>query len=120
MKKYLPGFLLLIATACTNYNEEELYPKKKDPCDIGTVTYSQTVRLILDQKCKGCHSTAAARGGVILDNYTGVHKAALNGRLVGSITHAPGFTPMPPNGVKLPECDIAHIKAWVVAGAPNN
>ncbi len=107
MKKCLPGFFLLMATACTYHNEEELYPIKKGPCDIGTVTYSQTVRLIMEQKCPGCHSPAAAKGAVVLNNYTNVRKSALNGRLVGAITHAPGFSPMPPAGIKLPECDIA-------------
>ncbi len=119
MKKYLPGFFLLMTTACTNYNEEELYPTKKT-CDIGTVTYSQTVRLIMEQKCTGCHASGVAKGGVILDNYTEIRKSALNGRLIGAITHAPGFSPMPPAGIKLPDCDIAQIKAWVEAGAPNN
>jgi hypothetical protein len=39
---------------------------------------------------------------------------------VGAITHAPGFTPMPQGGAKLPACEIAKIKAWVDAGSPNN
>ena len=118
MKKYLFGICLLSASACTNYNEEELYPKIG--CEVGTVTYALTVKPILEQNCYSCHATGVASGGIILDTYTEVSKPALNGRLIGAINHSPGFKPMPQGGNKLPACDIARIKAWVQAGAPNN
>ena len=48
---------------------------------------------------------------------------AVNGvsYMVGSISHTPGFITMPYDGVgNLDACQIATIKAWVNAGAPNN
>lgn len=118
MNKYVFGIFLGVVTACTNYNEEELYP---DPaCEVGTVTYAQTIHPILENSCTGCHSSGFGSAGVILDSYIEVQKQALNGRLLGSVSHAPSFHPMPHGGSKLPDCTIAKIKAWVDAGAPNN
>jgi len=45
---------------------------------------------------------------------------ALSGALVGSIEHAPGYTPMPENASKIPACDVEKIRQWVVLGAKND
>lgn len=93
MKKYLFGICLLMAAACSNDNEEELYPA--NDCEVGTVTYALTIKPILDQSCNGCHATGIGSGGIILDNHIEASKPAKNGRLVGAISHSPGFHPMP-------------------------
>ena len=118
MRKYLFGICLLMASACTNDNEEELYPTNN--CEVGTVTYALTVQPILEQNCYGCHATGIGSGNIILDTHPEASKPALNGHLMGAINHSPGFHPMPLGGSKLPACDIARIQAWVAAGAPNN
>jgi Planctomycete cytochrome C len=91
-------------------------------CDTTNVTYSGTVKPLLDLKCKGCHGTNNPGGGIKLTNYDEVKAQADIGKLLGSINHSYGFKPMPyPTGSnKLPQCEIDVIRIWVEAGAPNN
>lgn len=96
-------------------------------CDETIFTYSGAVRPILDIHCIGCHNSADAGGGIDLTLYDGtgsgndgVKQVALDGRLVGTITWASGYSPMPKGGDKLSDCNISQITKWVNAGAPNN
>ncbi len=89
-------------------------------CDTANVTFAATIRPILQLSCTSCHAGGNPPGQVNLSNYSGVKAAADNGKLVGSITHASGFSAMPEGGAKLPDCTINKIKAWVNSGAPNN
>lgn len=114
-------FLLSLAAACTSDSEEDVTPQPQpQQCDTQNVTFASTVAPILSANCYGCHSTETATNGVILDTHAGVKKQADNGTLVGVISHAAGFTPMPQGMAKLPDCDIAKIKEWVDDGAKNN
>ncbi len=120
---FLTGLFLvaLFATGCYYDNAEYLYPS--GTCNPAGSTYSATVSPILTARCNSCHSTAAAAssgGGIILDNYNSVKPYATNGKLLGSINHASGFSPMPKNSAKLSDCDIAKITNWVNSGALNN
>jgi mono/diheme cytochrome c family protein len=89
-------------------------------CDTVNVTFSGTVRPILQNNCVGCHSGPTPPRGLNLSSYTGVRTAALNGKLYGAISHAPGFPAMPQGAKKLGDCHIRQIKAWIDKGAPNN
>jgi len=89
-------------------------------CDTSQVTFAATVFPIISAKCKGCHQGAAPGGGITFLNYADVALRANNGQLMGAITHAPGYSPMPKLAGKLPACDIAKIGIWVNDGAPNN
>jgi len=89
-------------------------------CDTSQYTYSSTITTIMDINCTGCHSAGNASGGIDLSNYTGVKIVALDGRLVGAVTHAPGYSPMPMGAPMLSDCNITQIEKWVAAGAPNN
>ena len=89
-------------------------------CDPNAFTYLQTVKPIIDANCLGCHNSSLASGGLDYSTYAGLQAVALNGRLLGAITHAAGFTPMPYNRPKLSDCNIDQITKWVNAGAPNN
>jgi hypothetical protein len=117
-------FYILILTAgvssCYYDNEEELYPRDPNACDTVNVTYSKTVLPMLQNQCYVCHSEAAAQGNVVLEGYDKVRTEVENGRFFGAINHAQGFTPMPYNMPKLPECTIKQMKAWIAAGALNN
>lgn len=111
---------LSLLAGCADDNEEDLNPKPTD-CDTSAVTFSGTVNAILQNNgCKNCHSAATASGGVILDSYAEVKKRAEEGRLLGAISHASGYTPMPLGGTKLSDCDIAKVKKWIDDGTPNN
>jgi hypothetical protein len=43
-----------------------------------------------------------------------------DGRLLGSIQHASGFSPMPEGSAKMNACNITKIRKWIQAGALNN
>ena len=116
------AILLIIAlfeTGC-HYDKGELLNPGAVICDTTIVTYSGSLKPILTANCTSCHSRPNPPLGVLLDEYSGVKEQAINGRLLGAITHSPGFIPMPQNTMKLSDCNIAKIKKWVIAGAPNN
>ncbi len=89
------------------------------PCDTANVTYSGTIAPIMETYCTGCHSSTSAPGGSLM-SYPDVMNAAVNGNMIGDITHASGYNNMPQGGAKLGDCEITQIKKWVAAGAPNN
>jgi hypothetical protein len=117
----LSVFLALGLSSCYYDKESQLYPFSSN-CDTLNVTYSVTIKTILQNGgCFGCHTTPAASGGNIpLDTYSGVQAVAQNGKLLGSISHSPGFSPMPQNGGKLTNCDITKVRAWINKGMLNN
>ena len=127
MKKVIIAVLIAIATlfalnSCYYDIESQLYPVGSSNCDTTNVTYSITIRNILQSySCLGCHSGSAASGGnIILDNYNSVKLYAGNGKLYGAISHASGHVPMPQGGNKLSSCNIIKVKKWVDLGMLNN
>lgn len=106
-------------SACYYDNEEDLYPfDSSQNCDTLNVTYTNTVKAILDNSCVSCHQASNPSGGVLLDSYEQVKIVADNGRLWGSINHEDGYSPMPPGGEKLGSCDLSKIQAWINEGSP--
>lgn len=91
-------------------------------CDTTNVTYSGSVKPLLDLKCKGCHGTNSPGGGVKLTNYDEAKTVALNGKLLGSVNHDASFIamPYPAGSAKMPQCEIDVIRIWIENGAPNN
>ena len=114
-------FLLLAAVStagCYYDNEEELY---NCSVDAASSKYATTISTILNSYgCIGCHGATAPSAGINLDGYAGVKAVADNGKLLGAISHAAGFVPMPQGGGKMNACDIKKVKAWIDAGSPNN
>lgn len=91
-----------------------------DGCDTTNVTYAGTVAPLMQSKCVGCHNSTTTSGNVNLSNYPGVQLQALNGRLIGAVSHNAGYSPMPKGGTKLPQCEIDELMVWISDGAPNN
>ncbi len=89
-------------------------------CDTAQFKYGANISTIMNTYCTGCHGGLAPSAGIILANYTGVRGVAISGRLVGSVSHAPGYSPMPKNASKLSACQITQIRKWVDSGSPNN
>ncbi len=102
------------------YDKHDVLNPGSATCDTAIVTYSGSINPIITANCTGCHSGTNAPLGIKLDIYTDVNTQALNGKLLGTITHSAGFSPMPKNGTQLNDCNIAKIKKWVSSGAPNN
>ena len=125
----VPISLLLLVAAlfgagCYYDSTEELYPVTTYiPCDTTTVTYSGTISPMIAGSCSKCHGTSTANslgGNINLEGYTNLKRYASNGKLIGSVTHSPGFTPMPREANSLTACDIAQIKHWINTGMGND
>ncbi|SNC75346.1 Cytochrome C oxidase, cbb3-type, subunit III [Hymenobacter gelipurpurascens] len=114
--------VLVALSACTYDSAEELLSQAPPApaCDSLAVTFAASVAPLLQQRCVSCHNTALRNGDVSLETYAQVQRVATDGRLVGVITHAQGYPPMPQNGPKLSDCEIARIRQWVRSGMPNN
>lgn len=89
-------------------------------CDTTQFTYAAVIKPIMDNKCAGCHKAGNLGGNVDVSNYNGTKVVALNGKLLGSISHQTGFSPMPKNSAKLSDCEITQVRRWIAAGSLNN
>ncbi len=89
-------------------------------CDTANVAYSTHIKPLIQTNCQGCHSGTVPGGGINLVTYSGVQAVALNGKLLGSIRHLTGYSPMPKGGSTLSDCDIRKVSIWINAGSPNN
>ena len=116
---FLPA---VIMASCYNDKYDKLYPTGTVACDTTTVTYAADIQPIFNAKCNTveCHDAATASGGYTFMTHAGAQPAALNGKLMGSITWSVGFSAMPKNLPKLPDCEINKIRRWVNQGALNN
>ncbi len=91
-----------------------------DACDTTNVTFKGSVFPIVETYCLGCHSGNSPGGGIYLRNYNDLVAVANNGKLMGSIRHDPGYSPMPKNANKLSDCQIETFNIWIKNGTPNN
>jgi len=114
------SMIVLLFSSCYYDNEEDLYPFYENNCDTTSVSYSLTVKPILERSCVSCHQASNPSGNVLLDTYDGVKAAADNGSLYGSINHDDGYTAMPLGGGKLSNCSIAQVKSWIDNGSLDN
>lgn len=102
-------------------------------CDSNVIiiSFNTHIQPILQNNCTGCHSGISPSAGIDLTTYSKIQPLTTNGinsMLYGVIAHLPGFNPMPkvpdPNDPtktkKLSACEIAQVRKWVAAGAPNN
>lgn len=89
-------------------------------CDTTTFTYAAAIVPLINSNCKGCHNPGFLSGGLDLTSYANVRTIALNGKLMGSVDHLPGFPAMPKGTAKMSDCKITQIRKWIAAGALNN
>ncbi|MBL0145331.1 MAG: hypothetical protein IPP48_05835 [Chitinophagaceae bacterium] len=105
-------------SSCYYDKEETLYPGSA--CDSSTTTFGAIVLPIISSNCNSCHGGNTPSAGIALDTYAGVKTQVDNGKLWGAISQSAAYSPMPKNGTKLSACNLAKIKKWIDAGAPNN
>ncbi|MBK7335796.1 MAG: c-type cytochrome [Saprospirales bacterium] len=91
-----------------------------DECNTDNVTFAGIIGPLVQTKCAGCHGNNNPGGGVKLLSYNEIKTTADDGRFWGSVNHQASYQAMPPNGTKLPDCDLEQILIWINAGAPNN
>ncbi|MBL7938726.1 MAG: hypothetical protein JNL43_05140 [Flavobacteriales bacterium] len=89
-------------------------------CDTLNVTYSGTIRPVIQARCQGCHSGGTPQGGLDFTSWNVLNAVAQDGRLAGSIQHLPGYTAMPRNAPALPDCRVRQFLLWIGSGSPNN
>lgn len=117
--------IVVVATSCYYDNEEALYPVTTTvrECDTTAVTYSASIAPVIALKCNSCHSITSAPsagGNIILEGHMNMENVAATGKLLGAVTHAPGYSSMPKTGNKLSYCEITAIRRWIEANMPNN
>lgn len=118
-KNFIIIAVIVLLSSCYYDKEELLYGFSS--CDTVNIKYNVQIVNIISANCLRCHAgDAGDGGGVQLGSYNGVKTQALNGKLVGAVSHKPGFSPMPKDGGKLSNCQITAIESWIKQGAPNN
>jgi len=118
----LSVMILVSISSCYYDSEEYLYPGTGSQCDTTQVTYAQSIVPIIRNYCLSCHgnSTSSLGGNIKLEDYTDIKLRADDHRLLGSVEHKDGYSPMPKGASKLNNCNIATLRIWIAAGAPNN
>lgn len=119
---YTLGFFFLLANSSCYYdNKEDLYQYIVDiECTATEATFTADIAPILSANCNRCHRNGREDGNVNLEGYNRVLPYVQNGKLLGTMDHAPGYGIMPPSGPKVPFCDIEKVKLWLEAGALDN
>jgi hypothetical protein len=115
----------LFVIGCTNDKGEDIIKPSTTPttpgsgCDTASaISYSAQIAPIITSKCISCHG--ASNGGTKLHDWTNVNAKATSGKLYGAVSWNGSALNMPQGGSKLSDCDIAKVKKWAAAGAPNN
>jgi hypothetical protein len=88
--------------------------------DTANVSFAAFIQPLLRANCFSCHSNGSSFGDVSLESYDDVRASAVNGRLLGAISHLAGFEAMPEGADKLDECSINAVRIWIDEGAKNN
>ncbi len=110
--------ICLFIGGCTYDNEIDLYGTTE--CITEQMSYQDDILPIISENCYQCHSAAQNFGNVTIEGFDAFTVYVDNGSIIGSITHAPGFSPMPKNRAKLIDCEIEKVMAWIEQGALNN
>lgn len=120
----LISFVLLFTFNSCYYDKEQLlYPGSYSaPCtDTSTsVSYSKNVVPLLQSQCYGCHNSGFPSGNITMGSYTADKAVALSGKLYGSVSYTPGYSPMPKGVNKMNSCQVSLIKKWIDNGLLNN
>jgi len=123
LRKY--GFLLVILlsvgvfiTSCGDDDDE-------GECNTTDLTYDNFAEDFLVTNCAtagGCHVQANAGVPTVgsFETYTDAKVIVDSMKIIGAINHQDGFSNMPKGELKLDDCSISKLTAWVNAGAPEN
>lgn len=107
-------FGTIFASSCTNDSSSDL----SGIDEIDEVTYTNTVKSIIDNNCIFCHAATPINGAPMpLVTYENVKEAVLNRGLINRISREQGEPGMMPNGgTRLPQAVINQIIAWNTQG----
>lgn len=88
------------------------------PLDTTTVTYTSSIKRIVDLYCVGCHIKQVSGSGPILTTHARVKDEIINGHFMQTIEHIDGYVPMPPGRTRVTEREVQLLKTWVRRGMP--
>jgi hypothetical protein len=108
--------LISLSQSCVSNNEEDLYGIK--PCDTTNVTWQSKISEIMAKNCVMCHGPELSYNGVRHDTYAFEMVVVNDGRLRGVVNHLDGYSKMPKDRGKLPDCELKLINIWLDNGAP--
>jgi len=121
------AFILLLSiafvTGCYYDHNDELYPTDVlTTCDTSAnITYNGFVKDLMTTRCgsaqTGCHQGVGSTSAVDLSDYTSVSTAA-DGDMMAAVHQSGSVPPMPLNGGKLSDCNIAALQKWIDHGKP--
>jgi mono/diheme cytochrome c family protein len=105
----LSGFVVF--TSCTTDSISDL----TEPTNLNEVTYTSSVKSIIDSNCIVCHGDIPTNGAPMsLTTYENVKEAVLNRNLLDRISRTEGTSgAMPLGGPRLPQNDINAITTWI-------
>ncbi len=121
MKKisYFPlliAFGIVFVLGCTNDSSADLI----DLNQVDEVTYTNTVKAIIDNNCISCHAAVPVNGAPMsLTTYELVKNAVQTRGLLDRISRPQGAPGMMPNGgTRLPQAVIDQVFEWGQNGLP--
>ena len=98
-------FTLFMTITCSSDSDDNLIPVD--------ITYTNTVKDIIDNNCLNCHSSPPVNDApMALISYENVKIAVQNLGLIGQVESGA----MPQNASKLSEANIKGIKDWQIGG----
>ncbi len=118
MKKIIitSAIIASILVACKSKKETvATAPVAPLDCSNKVLTYNTDIKSIIETNCSRCHNTNEKAGYNFL-KIEFVKKAALNGKLLGTIKHQEGFSKMPKMANKLDNISIDKIECWIKNG----
>ncbi|NNT71802.1 hypothetical protein HKT18_06185 [Flavobacterium sp. IMCC34852] len=104
----------VLVSSCTNDSSDDL----SGTDGLDEVTYTNTVKSIIDNNCIACHAdTPVAGAPMSLTTYENVKEAVLERGLLDRISRPQGAQGMMPNGgTRLPQAVIDQVFAWSAQG----
>lgn len=110
VKLFLIAIVAVVLASCS---------ASKKTATTNAITYTNDIKPIIDANCgTKCHNADRPADGIELTTYASVKEQSVNGKLIPSIQHAEGASPMPKKNPQLDEASIQKIVDWVAGGAP--
>lgn len=102
-------FLAFIISSCSSGSEDPIL----DPLPNSNVTYTATIKQIIDNNCISCHADPPVNGApTSLNTYQNVKDAVMSSNLIARVENGS----MPPQGADLTATQVQSIKDWQSGG----
>jgi uncharacterized membrane protein len=109
-------FFVFTISACYYDNEEDLYRNFPQNCETTSLTYTNDIKEIIDDRCVTCHQPGGIAATWPLTTYEEVK--AQEAGVVDRINRPFGDGEIMPPGGNMSNCKIDKINAWYLDGAP--